>query len=94
TLALAGWMHWQAGVNDAGVRHSIDDPLAAETDAALARAQGSPAAEVQALLAIRAIFGDELPVDADFIAELTRSYITIRNAGAGAAVRAFAEARG
>jgi fructuronate reductase len=94
TLALAGWMHWQAGVNDAGDCHIVDDPLAAETAAALARAQVSPAAEVSGLLAIRAIFGDELPVDADFVAELTRSYIAIRNTGAGAAVQAFAEAQG
>lgn len=93
-LALAGWMHWQAGVNDAGACHIVDDPLAAETAAALARAEGDPASEVQALLAIRSIFGDELPFDADFVAALTRSYIAIRHGGAGAAVRAFAEARG
>ncbi|KPF65588.1 mannitol dehydrogenase family protein [Porphyrobacter sp. AAP60] len=93
TLALAGWMRWQAGVNDAGARHSVDDPLAAETACALANAAGDPAAEVRALLANNAIFGSAFPADADFVAQLTRSYVFIRQEGAAAAVQAFVDAR-
>lgn len=94
TVALAGWMRWQAGVNDAGVPFVVDDPLAAETAAALAAADGDRAGEVRGLLAIRAIFGDVLPVDADFVVALTRAYAAIADGSAGSAVRAFSQGRG
>ncbi len=93
TLALAGWMLWQAGVTDAGVPFVVDDPLAAETAAALAAADGDRVAEVHGLLTIGAIFGSELPADIDFVAALTRAYSSIADGSAGAAVRAFAEGR-
>jgi fructuronate reductase len=87
-------MRWQAGVSDAGVPFVVDDPFARETAAALAAAGGDRAAEVRALLAIGAIFGSALPADADFVAALTRAYISIADGSAGAAVRAFAGGRG
>lgn len=89
TLALAGWMRWQAGANDAGMPHIVDDPLANETAAALSSARGDRAAEVRALLAISAIFGKELPSDPAFIAHLTRDYRRIAETSAAAAVAAF-----
>lgn len=91
TLAVAGWMRWQAGQDDAGAPFVVDDPLAAETAAALAGIPAEPAAHVRRLLAISAIFGSELPEDAEFVAALTRSYAAIREGGAGAAVRRFGE---
>ncbi len=94
TLALAGWMRWQAGVDDEGAAFVVDDPLAAATAAALAAAEGDRAQEVRGLLAIGAIFGSELPADTAFVAELTRAYDAIADGSAGAAVRAFAEGRG
>ena len=94
TLALAGWMRWQAGVSDSGVPFVVDDPLSRATAAALAAADGDRAEEVRGLLAIGAIFGNELPTDADFVAALTRAYISIADGSAGAAVRAFAQGRG
>jgi fructuronate reductase len=93
TLALAGWMRWQAGVTDAGVPFVVDDPLAAETAAALAAADGDRPAEVRGLLGIGAIFGSELLADAAFVAALTHTYAAITDGSAGAAVRAFAEGR-
>ncbi|WP_086607146.1 mannitol dehydrogenase family protein [Erythrobacter donghaensis] len=93
TLALAGWMRWQGGRDDAGASFVVDDPLAAELAAALARAGGDSAAQVRSLLSIGAIFGDALPADAEFVAALTRSYIAIAEHGAGASVRAFAATR-
>lgn len=93
TLALAGWMRWQAGVDDAGVPFVVDDPLAAETAAALARAGRDHGAAVRNLLAIDAIFGRELPADSDLVAALTRAYASIADGSAGAAVRAFAQAQ-
>ncbi|GIX18342.1 MAG: mannitol dehydrogenase [Erythrobacter sp.] len=93
TLALAGWMRWQAGVDDAGVPFVVDDPIAAQTAAALARAGRDHGAAVLNLLAIGAIFGRELPADPDFVAALTRAYASIADGSAGAAVRAFAQAQ-
>lgn len=48
-LAVAGWMRWQAGRDDAGAAHVVDDPRAAETSR---RWHGAPdaAARVAALL--------------------------------------------
>jgi fructuronate reductase len=94
TLALAGWMRWQAGVDDAGAAFTVDDPLAAQTAAALAAADGDRAAEVRGLLAISAIFGNELPADADFVAALIRAYTAIADGSAAEAVRTFAQGRG
>jgi fructuronate reductase len=94
TLALAGWMRWQAGVDDAGLPFVVDDPLARETSAMLAAADGDRAKEVRGLLAIGAIFGSELPADADFVAELIGAYTAIADGSAAAAVRAFAERQG
>lgn len=94
TLALAGWMHWQAGVNDAGAAHIVDDPLARETAAALAAAGGDHPAAVCNLLAIGAIFGSELASDASFVEHLTRDYISIAEGSAGAVVAAFGQNRG
>lgn len=90
TLALAGWMRWQSGRDDTGQTHKVDDPLAQQTAAALAAAQGDREAEVRGLLAIEAIFGTQLPRDDAFTAQLTNDYIGIANSSAAAAVAAFA----
>ncbi|RXZ65375.1 mannitol dehydrogenase family protein [Pelagerythrobacter rhizovicinus] len=54
-LAIAAWMRWQAGRDDAGERHVVDDPLADRTAAAWAAA-ADPADAAHRLLAIDAIF--------------------------------------
>jgi len=93
TLALAGWMHWQSGRNDAGVSYLVDDPLARETADALARAGGNCAGAVRNLLGIKAIFGNELAVDAPFVEALTEQFVRIAETSAAQAVAAFGEAR-
>jgi fructuronate reductase len=93
TLALAGWMRWQAGVNDAGEPFTVDDPLAQETAAALAAADGDHAPAVGNLLAIKAIFGSELPADANFAEQLTREYTRLAKGTVGEAVAAFTATR-
>lgn len=94
TLSLAGWMRWQVGRNDAGEGHVVDDPLAGSTASALASARGDPATEVQALLAITAIFGKELCADTEFLEHLTGAYRRVAETGAAASVVAFAEMHG
>jgi fructuronate reductase len=52
-LAVAAWMRWQEGCDDAGNAFAVDDPLAART----AAARGLPTGEyVDRLLAIESIF--------------------------------------
>ena len=54
-LAVAGWMRWQDGVDDAGNAFTVDDPLAAETARLVAgggdypRPRGRPADPVGGL---------------------------------------------
>nr|WP_156172064.1 mannitol dehydrogenase family protein [Aurantiacibacter gangjinensis] len=89
-MALAGWMHWQAGKNDAGETHIVDDPLAARTAAALREAAGDRMREVANLLGISAIFGEALPADNAFVQHLTEAYCSIGETSAADAVATFA----
>lgn len=61
-LAVAAWMQWQRGVDDAGRDFPVDDPLAGRTAAAL---EGADTAEekVAALLSLDAIFPAVLAQD-------------------------------
>lgn len=93
TLALAGWMHWQSGHNDAGKTHEVDDPLARETAEALTRAGKDGAGAVRNLLAIRAIFGEDLPNDGPFVDALTQDYLRIADTSAARVVAAFGVTR-
>ena len=58
-LAVAGWVRWQAGLDDAGRPHTVDDPLAGMIGAALAGAS-DPAARVDAVLGIEAVVPEAL----------------------------------
>ena len=62
TLAIAGWMRWQSGIDDAGQPFVVDDPLAARTEAALAGCTTTDE-RVRALLGIEAIFPPALAAD-------------------------------
>jgi fructuronate reductase len=80
-LAVAAWMRWQDGRDDAGMAHVVDDPLAART-AAVARL---PVAEaVRGLLAIDAIFPPALAAHDGFTASLVHSLEDLRQKGARA----------
>ncbi|MCE7796395.1 mannitol dehydrogenase family protein [Sphingobium sufflavum] len=80
-LAIAAWMRWQSGVDDAGEGFAVDDPLAAETAAALAGAT-TAAERVAALLAIRAIFPAAVAQDAGLVATLTQALERLEEQGA------------
>ncbi|UIJ45325.1 mannitol dehydrogenase family protein [Sphingomonas cannabina] len=80
-LAVAAWMRWQGGVDDAGATFTVDDPLAARTAAALAGC-GSAAERVAALLAIDAIFPPALAADELVRSTLTRHLERLESTGA------------
>jgi fructuronate reductase len=65
-LAVAGWMRYVAGIDEAGHPINVSDPLAGEFAKIAEARRGDPVALAQALLGIRAIFGDDLPRNARF----------------------------
>jgi len=65
-LAVAGWMRYVSGVDEAGREIKVSDPLAPEF-ARIARAQrGDPTGLARGLLELRAVFDDDLPADSRF----------------------------
>jgi fructuronate reductase len=69
-LAVAGWMRYVSGRDEAGRAIEVSDPLAEEFARIAAGSRvhdgGDPAVLASALLGIRAIFGDDLPADQRF----------------------------
>jgi fructuronate reductase len=55
-LAVAGWMRYVSGVDEAGREIKVSDPLY----------RGDPPALARGFVGIRAIFGDDLPADPQF----------------------------
>jgi fructuronate reductase len=92
TLAIAAWMRWQSGVDDAGMPFTVEDPLAERTRAALSSAT-SAEARVRALLAINAIFPTALTCDAVIAGALSDSLERLEGDGAWESVRRAAERR-
>jgi fructuronate reductase len=90
-LAVAGWVRWQDGRTDAGEAFDVDDPLASRT-AALLAPQGSPAAQVEAIVSLE-IFPGPLAANAEFRAALTRQLERLASLGARRAVLEFAAQR-
>ncbi|WP_294395498.1 mannitol dehydrogenase family protein [uncultured Sphingomonas sp.] len=89
-LAVAAWMRWQEGRDDAGQSFAVDDPLAARTAAAAAL----PAEQaVRGLLAIDAIFPPALAANDSFAGQLTRLLDGLRQKGARAMIEGNAEWR-
>jgi fructuronate reductase len=72
-LAVAAWMRWQGGRDDAGAAFAVDDPMAEET-----RRRPEP----RALLGIDAIFPPSLAADARFVEAVTAAYARLAASGA------------
>ncbi|HEY1176346.1 MAG TPA: mannitol dehydrogenase family protein, partial [Phytomonospora sp.] len=64
-LSVAAWIRYTAGTSDTGEPLVLDDPLAGAITGALASANGSAAAAVEAVFGLREIFPAELAVDAE-----------------------------
>jgi fructuronate reductase len=72
TLAVAGWMRYVAGVDEAGGPIAVSDPLAGEFAVIGDAHRGDPTGLARALLGIRAIFGDDLAGDPRFAAPVAQ----------------------
>ena len=88
-LGVAGWMRYVGGVDEQGNAIEVSDPQLAVIQAAV---NGSAEGEsrVNALLGIEAIFGNELPKDAVFVASVMQAYQTLLQKGAKATVAEYA----
>jgi fructuronate reductase len=85
-LGVAGWMRYVGGIDDAGQPIDIRDPMLATLQQAVSHSQdGEP--RVAALLALKSVFGDQLPADSTFVAEVTRAYLSLRDRGARQTVK-------
>jgi fructuronate reductase len=94
TLAVAGWMRYISGVDEAGQDISVSDPMAGEF-ARLASAQrGNPPALAHEFLGLRAVFGDDLPADPRFAGKVAGWLLALFTDGAARTVaRAVGTAR-
>ena len=62
-LAVAGWMRYVGGIDEAGGEIMVSDPLAGELRRLAGKHRGDATAWVRALLGVRAVFGDDLSAD-------------------------------
>jgi fructuronate reductase len=84
-LAVAAWMRWQSGVDDAGRAFTVDDPLATRTAKALDGCADAKA-RVRALLAIETIFPAGLADDVKLVEVLAKHLDRLERGGAIAAL--------
>jgi fructuronate reductase len=89
SLAVAAWMRYVGGTDERGGPIAVQDPLAEELAARVAQAGGDPGAIVDALLGVRAVFGDDLPAAAPFRDELRAALAALIAHGARATVRTY-----
>ena len=88
-LGVAGWMRYVGGVDEQGNAIEVNDPLLPVIQQAVQNsAEGE--SRVEALLAIEAIFGNELPQVALFTQALKDAYQTLLAEGAKATVAKYA----
>lgn len=85
-LGVAAWIRWQGGVDDAGAAYTVDDPLAGTT---AKLAAGDAAAQVEAILGLRAVFPERLAGQAGFRSAVTRWLELLMSDGALATLARF-----
>ncbi|MBJ9236568.1 fructuronate reductase [Citrobacter koseri] len=91
-LGVAGWMCYVGGVDEQGNRIDVSDPLLPVLqNAVMQSAEGE--ARVKALLGVEAIFGNELPHEPLFVAQVTQAYLSLLENGAKATVARYISER-
>jgi len=94
-LAVAAWLHFLRGVDEAGLRYDIQDPMAAElaqryaqAELAAERSGPGPAAMLawtETLTGLAAVFGD-LGADPRFVRAVSQAAHALRSQGVGGAL--------
>jgi fructuronate reductase len=93
TLAVAGWMRYVSGSDEAGREIKVSDPLAAEFARIAAAHRGDPEGLAAGLLSLSAIFGDDLPANPRFTRTVTDWLSALIRDGAAHTVARAAGAR-
>jgi fructuronate reductase len=70
SLAVAGWMRYVGGVDEAGRPIAVSDPLAAEFARISALSGNDPGQLARGLFGLKAVFGDDLPRSAHFVEQV------------------------
>jgi fructuronate reductase len=88
TLAVAAWMRYAAGRDEAGRAVPVADPLAGRFATISARAGSDAAALAAGFLALREVFADDLPAEPRFTRAVTDWLRSLTLRGARATVAA------
>lgn len=89
-LGIAAWMRYVAGTDEAGRPIDLRDPLAGELRTRADSAGSDPNRLSAALLAMRPIFGDDLPADPRFRGPVRDALARLMRDGASATAAAYA----
>ncbi|MCA8933723.1 MAG: mannitol dehydrogenase family protein, partial [Rhodospirillaceae bacterium] len=90
-LAVAGWMRYAAGVDEAGGPIAVQDPLADTLKQRAAPVLGDAEAMAKALLGVTQVFGSDLAAAPGFVEPVVAALKAILAGGARAAVEAAAK---
>ncbi len=85
-FAAAAWMRYVRGNDEHGKSYAMNDPMAGQLQALAQAHAGDAAATVQALGTLVAIWGEVLPQDARWLAQVTRHLDNIERLGMLAAL--------
>ncbi len=88
-LGVAAWMRYVTGIGEKGEPIDVKDPLAGRLRAIADAAGTNPAKLVSGLLAVREVFGDDLPANAALRRLLTGHVESLLRHGAAATVAAL-----
>jgi fructuronate reductase len=92
-LGVAGWMRYVTGIDECGKKIDVKDPLAASFRQIAAKAKGEASKLVDGLLAIKEIFGSDLPQHDGFRTVLRGHVQTLYDVGALQTVQRMAGVR-
>jgi fructuronate reductase len=88
-LAVAGWMRYACGADEAGRAIDVQDPLARDFALVAAQNDRDPARLVRGFTGLRQVFGDDLAHDPRFVAPVTRALTDLFAHGAATTVARF-----
>ena len=89
SLAVAGWMRYVSGTDEAGKPVDVRDPLATELNRIAAATRGESSALCERLFALKAIFGDDLPRSGVFTARVCSHLESLHQHGTRATLENF-----
>jgi fructuronate reductase len=88
-FGVAAWMRYVTGIDEKGQPIDVRDPLAGRLKTIADTAGPKAERLAPALLAVREVFGDDLPANPTFAAAVTAALAKIHDLGARAAVEAL-----